>query len=270
MATNDRHNIQRKTNRRNAPLPSIEESTHEIMRADPLSRREAARRATTLEDDLKIQRKAYANIFLLGIAVFAIVLAVFHSYHWFWLSITVFAIYFTNETHGKPRKKTRHQTDDERRDRDAKYLFQIEQKTWYANFFMVFITICAMFFFPWGIYHYKKGSNDRTQQDEIRFLPVQELPNGKHPWDNCETICIAIMIFLANFATIQRINPRYYRERIFMMISMIVLYYVVFFFLLNHHLIDDLLMQISFFAILVVRCYLNSRDVTLVDVASID
>jgi hypothetical protein len=328
MATNDRHNIQLKTNRRNTPLPSIEEITHEGVGStnpeeitheithvgtetstrmvwdsrnrynpnnmntathnsppvthnsntathdEPLRRkhhrRENERKKTEADDDLKIQRKAYANSFMLFIAVFAIVLAVRYSSHWFLLSITFFAMYFTNETHDKPRRITHRQTDDERRTRDAKDLRQIELKTIYANSFMVVITALSMCFFPWAINHYKTGSNDRTQHDEIRFLPVEELQNGKNPWNNFEPICITIMIFLANFATIQRLNPNYFWERIFMMISMVVLYYVVFFFLLNHHLIDHYLMQISFFAILVVRCYINSRDVMLVDVASMD
>ena len=177
-----------------------------------------------------------------------------------------------------PRRKRIRQTEDERKKSEAYDVRLVNQNATIAKWCVLFITIFAMYFFPLQVYHYKNGSNEKNQQTEIRFLPVQEIPDDKNPWNfeticipwNFETICISIMIALANFATIQRISPYHYWERTFMMISMVMLYYMVFFFVLNDHLIPDHLMQKSFFVILVWRCYLNSRDVKLVDIASLE
>jgi L-lactate permease len=181
-------------------------------------------------------------------------------------------------TDKEPRRRKKRQTEDERNKSEASDVRLVKQNATRANWCVLFITIFAMYFFPLLVYHYKNGSNEKNEQTEIRFLPVQEISDDKNPWNfetiripwNFETICISIMIALANFATIQRISPYHYWERTFMMISMVMLYYMVFFFVLNDHLIPDHLMQKSFFVILVWRCYLNSRDVKLVDIPSFE
>ena len=176
------------------------------------------------------------------------------------------------ETDNEPRKKRPRQTEEERDRSEADDVRQVNRNAMIANVCVLVITIFAMYFFPCQVYHYKNGSNDKNHK-KFRFLPVQEIPNDKNPWNfewNFESICISIMIAVKNFATIQRISLYYYWERTFMMISMVVLYYMVLFFVLNDRLIDDYIKKISFFVILVSRCYLNSRDVKLVDIASLE
>jgi hypothetical protein len=210
---------------------------------------------------------------------FVVVITVFAMYFFvnnFCISIFIALVGFAiiqllnrYATDKEPRRRKKRQTEDERNKSEASDVRLVKQNATRANWCVLFITIFAMYFFPLLVYHYKNGSNEKNEQTEIRFLPVQEISDDKNPW-NFETICISIMIALANFATIQRISPYYYWERTFMMISMVMLYYMVFFFVLNDHLIPDHLMQKSFFVILVWRCYLNSRDVKLVDIPSLE
>jgi hypothetical protein len=210
---------------------------------------------------------------------FVVVITVFAMYFFvnnFCISIFIALVGFAiiqllnrYATDKEPRRRKKRQTEDERNKSEASDVRLVNQNATRANWCVLFITIFAMYFFPLLVYHYKNGSNEKNEQTEIRFLPVQEISDDKNPW-NFETICISIMIALANFATIQRISPYHYWERTFMMISMVMLYYMVFFFVLNDHLIPDHLMQKSFFVILVWRCYLNSRDVKLVDIPSFE
>lgn len=235
------------------------------------------------EEDMEISTNTQLKVmivkwFVVVITVFAVMTTMyFFVNHFTAICISIFIalvgfaiIQLLNRyaTDKEPRRRKKRQTEDERNKSEASDVRLLKQNATRANWCVLFITIFAMYFFPLLVYHYKNGSNEKNEQTEFRFLPVQEI-SDKNPW-NFETICISIMIALANFATIQRISPYYYWERTFMMISMVMLYYMVFFFVLNDHLIPDHLMQKSFFVILVWRCYLNSRDVKLVDIPSFE
>jgi hypothetical protein len=275
-------------NSRNLHIPNnLNTATHN---SPPATHNTPRRRTRRQEEDaandfLQVQLKVMiVKSFVVVITVFAMYFFV-NNFTAICISIFIALVGFAiiqwlnrYATDKEPRRRRRRQTEDERNKSEAYDVRLVNQNATRANWCVLFITIFAMYFFPLQVYHYKNGSNEKNEQTEIRFLPVQEISDDKNPWNfetiripwNFETICISIMIALANFATIQRISPYQYWERTFMMISMVMLYYMVFFFVLNDHLIPDHLMQKSFFVILVWRCYLNSRDVKLVDIPSLE